>query len=261
LRKSCPRRPDRQARAREASRLGAVVHEDLSLPQALNILCTLALRGVLTKISPLIAARGLDFAASYMSTDALMRRIEGGEQADLAVLIDSAIETLIRQGKLAAGSRRDLARSAVGIAVAAGAPKPEIGTAEAFKQALLGARSVGYTRTGASGLHFAGVIKRLGIAEEIGRKAVVQDGVIGELAARGEVEIAVQQLSELALADGIDIVGPLPDELQKLTVFSAGVFAETSRTELADAFIAALLTPDVAAVMRKMGLEPITPVV
>jgi molybdate transport system substrate-binding protein len=227
----------------------------------IRILCTLGLRGVMTEITPMLVARGIDFAATYGATTLMLRRMAEGETADIAILVDSAIDELTQQGTIAPGSRRDLARSAIGIAVAAGAAKPDIGSVEAFKQAMLAARSIGYSRTGASGVHFAGLMLRLGIADEVNRKARVLDGVVGELAARGEVEIAVQQISELKLVDGIDIVGVLPDALQKLTVFSAGVFAASRRPAAATLLIAALAGREVTAVMRSKGLEPIAALV
>jgi molybdate transport system substrate-binding protein len=229
--------------------------------QPIRILCTLGLRGVMTEIAPMLARRGLDFAATYGATNLMMRLMADGERADVAILMDTAIADLTRAGTIAAGSRRDLARSGIGIAVAAGAAKPDIGTVDAFRRAMLAARAIGYSKSGASGLHFADLIVRLGIAETVNRTAKVQDGVVGEFAARGEVEIAVQQISELKLVDGIDIVGPLPDELQKLTVFSAGVFAASERRAQAASLIAALAMPDVAAVMRAKGLEPIAALV
>jgi molybdate transport system substrate-binding protein len=228
---------------------------------AIRILCTLGLRGVLTDVAPMLAGRGLDFVAAYGATNMLLGRMAEGESADVAILVDAAIDALTRRGTIAAGSRRDLARSGVGIAVAAGAARPDIGTVEAFRHAMLAARSIGYSKSGASGLHFAELIGRLGIAAEVTRKAKVQDGVVGELAANGEVEIAVQQISELKLVDGIDIVGSLPDELQKLTVFSAGVFAASAQPARAASLIAALASPNVTAVMRHKGLEPIASVV
>ncbi len=225
---------------------------------ALRVLSTLGLRGVLTEIEPLLTRRGLDFAASYGASNLLMPRIAGGETADVAILTDAAIEELTQRGAIAAGSRRDLARSAIGIAVKAGAAKPNIRTVEAFKQALLAARSVAFSKSGASGLHFIELIRRLGIGAEVAPKARIFDGVVGELAARGEVEIAVQQVSELKLVGGIDIVGALPDELQKITVFSAGVFAASARPAAAGLLIAALATPEVMSVMRNQGLEPMS---
>lgn len=228
---------------------------------AVRILCTLGLRGVMTAITPMLAARGVTFSAHYGATALMLERMKAGETADAAVLTDGAVEELIGKGIMVAGSRRDLARSAIGLAVRAGAPRPDIDTAEAFKQAILKAHSVGYSKSGASGLHFARLIEQLGIADEINRKAKVQDGVVGEFAAKGEVEIAIQQISELKLVDGIDIVGPLPGTLQKETVFSAGIFAASPRREAAQVFLAALGSADVAAVMRDKGLEPVATVV
>jgi molybdate transport system substrate-binding protein len=225
---------------------------------AIRILCTLGLRGLLDEITAALDGRGLYFAASYGATNVLIPKIGAGETADVAILTDAGIEGLIEHGTLAAGSRRDLARSAIGIAVKAGAPKPDIRTPEAFKQTLLAARSIAFSRSGASGIHFANLISQLGIADEVARKARIFDGVVGTLAARGEVEIAVQQVSELKLVGGIDIVGALPDALQKVTVFSAGVFAASARPAAAGLFIEALRTPDVAAVMRNQGLEPVS---
>jgi molybdate transport system substrate-binding protein len=223
---------------------------------AIRVLCTLGLRGLLDEITSALDGRGLYFTPSYGATNVLIPKIGAGETADVAILTDAGIEGLIEHGTLATGSRRDLARSAIGIAVKAGAPKPDIRTPEAFKQTLLAARSIAFSRSGASGIHFANLISQLGIADEVARKARIFDGVVGTLAARGEVEIAVQQVSELKLVGGIDIVGPLPDALQKVTVFSAGVFAKSARPAAAGLFIEALRTPDVAAVMRNQGLEP-----
>jgi len=224
---------------------------------ALRVLSTLGLRGLITEIAPTLTRRGLDFAPTYGATNVLMPRIAAGEAADVALLTDAAIEELTRRGIIADGSRRDLARSAIGIAVKAGAAKPNIRTVESFKQAIVAARSVAFSKSGASGLHFVELIRQLGIAADVLRKARVLDGVVGELVARGDVEIAIQQVSELKLVDGIDIVGALPDELQKITMFSAGVFARSPRPAAAGLMVAALATPEAMGAMRRQGLEPI----
>jgi molybdate transport system substrate-binding protein len=228
---------------------------DLGL--SIRVMCTLGLRGLLDEIKLALDGRGLYFAPSYGATNVLLPKITSGETADVAILTDAAIEGLVEHGTLATGSRRDLASSSIGIAVKAGAPKPDISTPAAFKQALLAAKSIAFSRSGASGIHFANLINQIGIGDEVARKARIFDGVVGQLAARGEVEIAVQQVSELMLAGGIDIVGVIPDPLQKVTVFSAGVFAASARPAAAGLFIDALRAPQVAAVMRKQGLEPI----
>ena len=223
----------------------------------LRVLSTLGLRGVFTEIAPILARRGLDFAPTYAATNLLMPRIAGGETGDVAILTDAAIEDLSERGVIIDGSRRDLARSAIGIAVRAGAARPNVRTVESFKETILAARSIAFSRSGASGLHFAGLIERLGIAPEVMRKARVFDGVVGELAAKGDVEMAVQQVSELKLVGGIDIIGTLPDELQKITVFSAGIFARSARPAAAGLLIAALASPEAMGAMRRQGLEPV----
>src|SRR5262249_49687788 len=149
-----------------------------------------------------------------------------------------------------------LASSSVGLAVRAGAPRPDISAPDPLKRALLSARSITYTLTGASGIHFAQVIERLGIADAIKTKAIVRDGLAGELAARGEVELAVQQISELMQVKGIDIVGPLPPEVQKSTVFSAGIFKSAKNPSGAAALIAWLSTPETAVIIKAKGMEP-----
>lgn len=226
----------------------------------IRILCTLGLRGVLTEIEPLLARRGLYVAPTFGATNLLLPKIALGEAADVAILTDDAIAHLTKQGTIAADSPRNLALSAIGIAIASGSAKPYIRTVETLKQTLMVARSIGYSKSGASGLHFAEIIQRLGIADEVRRKAKIIDGVIGELVARHEVELGVQQISELKLVQGIDIIGVLPDELQKVTTFTAGVFNTCARPAAAGVLIAALATPEVAAVMRKQGLEPAPPV-
>jgi molybdate transport system substrate-binding protein len=222
------------------------------------VLCTLGIRSVLVDIADAFSrAKGLSFAASYQSTNALMDRIAEGESADLAVITDTAIETLIKQRKIHGVSRRDLASAGIGLAVRAGMHKPDISTPETLKRALLAAKSVTYTVTGASGIHFAQMIKALGIAEEITAKATIRDGLAGELAARGDVEIAVQQISELMQVKGIDIIGPLPGALQKMTVFSAGIFTTTKKVNAAAALIDWLSTPATAAIIKAKGLTPL----
>lgn len=222
----------------------------------LTILCTLGLRGLMTELAPGLAADGLAFDATYGPTNALRQKLAEGATADVALMIDASIDELIAIGTLVPEGRRVIARSGVAIAVKAGAARPEISTPDAFKNALLAARSIAFSVTGASGIHFAKVIERLGIADDIRRKAIVRDGLTGELAARGEAEIAVQQMSELSAVTGIDIVGPLPEPLQAVTVFAAGVFAASRRRREAEALIARLTTPEAQRVIRAKGLEP-----
>jgi molybdate transport system substrate-binding protein len=192
----------------------------------LRLFSTLAVMGLLQEMLPgLEAALHRPVAAEFAPTAALLRRIAAGEPADLAILTAEAVEAQMAEGRLLPGSRRDLCISLIGMAVCAGAPRPDITTPEACRAVLLGARSIAYSRAGASGIFFAGLIERLGIAEAVAAKAtVIPQGLTAELAARGEVEIAIQQVSELMAVPGVDIVGPLPEEMNTRAVFSAGLF-------------------------------------
>ena len=222
----------------------------------IKVFCTIGMRAALDAVAPAYAqASGLAVVREYDSSVALMKRIAAGDSADVAVFTAGAIDELIGQGKVAA--RTDLAKSFVGIAVKAGARKPDISTPEKFKQALLAAKSIAHSKTGASGLYFAGLIERLGMADALRPKIKVKDGIVGELAADGTVEIAVQQVSELMQAEGVDIVGPLPDALQSITIFSAGVFMASRQQAAANAFVAHLASGAVAPVIRQKGMEPV----
>jgi molybdate transport system substrate-binding protein len=199
-----------------------------------------------------------EVAVDYDPTNAVLARIKAGETADVAIVTRAGVDDLIGLGILDAGAAVDLARSLVGLAVRAGAQRPDISTPEALKDALLAAPSIAYSRLGASGVLFAGLIAELGIAEAVNAKAtVIPSGLTGALIARGEVEMAVQQLSELKAVPGIDIVGPLPASLQTPTMFSAAVFAGSPRAGPARAFLAALSSAEAAAAFRAAGLEPV----
>ncbi len=222
-----------------------------------DVLSTLALRGVLVETEPQFRARtGLAIAARYKSTNAQLIAIAEGATADVAIITREAIERLIAEGKIVPGSTKDVAQSGVGLAVRSGAPKPDISTVEAFTQAILAAKSIAFSRLGASGVHFAEVIERLGIAEEIRRKAVISDSYVGEIAARGETELAVQQISELMPVAGIDIVGPLPGDLQKISLFAAGIFTAAANPAGGAELVSFLAAPELAPILARKGLSP-----
>jgi molybdate transport system substrate-binding protein len=223
----------------------------------IEVLSTLALRGVLTEVAADFLARtGLAVAAGYKSTNAQLLAISQGATADMAIITRPAIDQLVGAGKIVAGSAADIAQSGVGLAVRAGAPKPDIATVEAFKRTLLAAKSIAFSRIGASGIHFGEVIERLGIAAEVRRKAIIGDSYVGEIAARGEAELAVQQISELMPVAGIDIVGPLPGDLQKISVFSVGIFTAARNPAGAAKLIAYLALPELAPILIRKGLSP-----
>jgi molybdate transport system substrate-binding protein len=229
------------------------------MPSSIRILSTRAVQGALPTLTTAFErASGAKVETDLGPTNAMLTRIKGGEQADVAILSRDGIDELSEAGILDGGSVIDLVRSVVGLAVKAGAPKPDIGTAEALKATLLGARSICYSGLGASGGFFGKLIKQLGIAEAVNAKAtIIPTGLTGELVARGEVEMAVQQMSELRAVAGVDVVGALPATLQTPTVFSAAVFAGAAQAGSARAFIEMLASAEAAQAFRASGLDPV----
>ena len=224
----------------------------------IQVICSNSSRAVMDELLPAFErASGHHVTISYATAVQALSRIRDGATTDAIILNAQSIDELTKQGKIAADSRRELARCGVGIAVRAGAPKPDIGSVEAFKRALLDAKSIAHTEAGASGIHFLGLIERLGIAAQVKAKTRTRPGgLIGELVAKGEAELAVQQIPELMAVAGIDVVGPLPRELQSTTTVTAAVFAGARQPEAARAFLAFLSTPAAARVFKARGLEP-----
>jgi molybdate transport system substrate-binding protein len=187
----------------------------------------------------------------------VQKRLADGEPYDLVIMAGPAIDEQIKLGKALAGSRVDLAKSGTGVAVRKGTAKPDISSADALKKTLLAAKSIGYS-TGPSGLYMLGVFEKLGIAEQVKAKLKqTPSGVfVGTLIANGEAEVGFQQISELMHFAGIDYVGPLPGELQRMTVFSAGIHSGAKQGDAARALVKFLTAPAAAPVMRKHGLEP-----
>jgi molybdate transport system substrate-binding protein len=190
-------------------------------------------------------------------TPDISARIGDGEVCDLVILPDARIDTLIAQGRLKAGGRVDIARSGIGVAVSAGARRPDISSAAALKAALLAARAI-VLSSGPSSLYLADLFQRLGIAAAI-RSKIVQIGPglpVAAALARGEGEIGFTQVSELKSAPGIDFLGPLPAEIQHITVWSAGLHAAAPAPEGAAALVEFLRGPDAADVIKRSGMEP-----
>ena len=185
------------------------------------------------------------------------KRVQAGEAFDAVFLASEAIDKLIAAGRMLAGSKVDLVRSGVAVAVRAGAMQPDISTEDAVRKAVLGARSISYS-TGPSGVALAQLFERWGIADEIrGRIVQAPPGVpVGSLVARGEVELGFQQFSELMHLDGITVLGPLPPAIQIITTFSAGVCAGTQQAAAVRAMLADMNTPQAAEIKRRHGMEP-----
>jgi molybdate transport system substrate-binding protein len=221
----------------------------------IRVLSTLGVLGVVRDLLPAAEAAGVRPEIRFDPTARLVAAIEAGERADIAILTAEGIAAQAAAGVLDGASRVDLCRSSVGVAVRAGAPHPDISTPEAFRAALLAAPTLAYSRAGASGIFFAGLIERLGIAAEVNAKAtVIPQGFTAELAARGEVALAIQQVSELMAIPGVEIVGPVPEAINTRAVFTAALFhGADPRAAALLRWLAAALTPDL---LRAGGLEP-----
>ena len=228
------------------------------MSDAIRVLSTLALKGAVHGLAgQYLAAGGMRIDADFAPTLALLDRLRAGEAADVVILTREGLEQVASEGRVVADSCVDLARSWVGIAVKAGAAHPDIATEAALRTALLGARAVAYSRLGASGILFAKLIGRLGIASDInGRAVIIPQGLTAEKLVTGEADLAVQQISELKQIEGIEVVGPIPRELQTPAVFSAGRMAATNKPDQADRLLRFLASPEVAPALCASGLEP-----
>ncbi len=195
---------------------------------------------------------------SFGLATALKRQIEAGEAFDLAILPSAVIDDLAKQGRVDAGARAPIARSGVGIGIKKGAPRPDVGTPEALKRTLLSAKSITWAKEGQSGIYFAGMLERIGIAEQMKPKIVpAASGVeVGKLVAGGQAQLGVILVNELMAAPGVEVLGPLPAELQNYTVFHAGVGVGSKDSSAAKALIEFLTTPAAGAVFRAKGQEP-----
>lgn len=228
------------------------------MENVVRMLSTLGLMGAMRSLSSAYeAATGVRIDADFAPTQALLKRLRDGEAADLVILTREGLDEVIAEGRIVAEGAADLARSYVGIAVRAGQPHPDIASEAALRRTLLAARSVAYSRLGASGIYFAQLIARMGIAAEINAKAtIVQQGFTAERLLSGEADLAVQQISELKQVDGIEVIGPIPHDLQIPAVFSAGRMTSAKHAAAADRLLRYLASPEVVPVLRQSGLEP-----
>jgi molybdate transport system substrate-binding protein len=219
-------------------------------------------------LKPLLDALGPEFERAtghklivkFDVSAALKRQIDAGEPFDVALILPAMVDDLLKQGKVAASTRTDIARAAIGVAVRKGAPKPDIGTVEAFKRALLEAKSIAYSAEGASGTFFKSVLERLGIAAEINAKLkpLASSAVVPSVAS-GEAELAVISPPAILAEPGVELVGILPKELQNYVVYTAGVSATAKDSDAAMALLKYLTTPAAMSAMKAKGLEPVAP--
>src|SRR2546428_9457392 len=224
----------------------------------MKVLSSLAIKAAYLELAPAFERQSRQkLATEWAGTADIRKRMLAGETADAVIGPAALIDDLTRIGSLDSRSRIDLAKSGVGAAVRAGAPKPDIRSVEALKGALRAAKSIVYS-SGPSGVYIAELLQRLGIADELKAKAKqAPPGVlVGELVARGQFELCFQQLPELRQVSGIDYVGPLPPDVQIITLFSGGVHSKAAQAKTAKAWLRFLASRDATPVMRKHGLEP-----
>lgn len=229
-----------------------------------TVLATTAMKTSFDELAPQFErSSGHRLALTFGPSLQLEKRLGEGEGADVAIVSAAGIDALVGSGKIAPSSVTAIAGSALGVAVPRGAPKPDLSSADAFKRALLAAKSVAVSKPvggGQSGVHMAKVFERLGIAEQMAAKAKYgqggPSGLVGLIIERGEAEIGVQQIAELLAVPGIDFVGPLPAELQSVTPFVAAIPAAAQNADAGRKLIAFLTSPEAKRVIKSKGLEP-----
>jgi molybdate transport system substrate-binding protein len=222
-----------------------------------TVLSSLATREAYLELVPSFeAATGHKVATTWAGTVQIVKRMADGEIFDLVISSNASIGDLIKQRTIAPGSNVNLAQSGIGMGLRKGTPRPDIGSTETFKHTLLSAQSIGMS-TGPSGVYMEKLFERLGVADAIKSKIklIPSGGTVSTLLANEEAEIGFQQVSEIAHAEGIDYAGPLPPELQLISVFTAGVHSKAAAADVAKALVQFLITPAAVAVMKKHGLE------
>ena len=233
----------------------------------IKVLSALAMKPVMEDLGPKFErGTGHKLAITFATVGEAVKRVQSGEVADVAILPQQGIDTFVKDGKTDPANITIVASSGNGVAVRKGSAKPDIGTPEALKRALLAAKSITYTHPkhgGTSGPHIIKVFERLGIADEMKPKTIFPEAAggaaVGALVASGEAEIGLQQIQELIPVAGIEVVGPLPGELQNNLVFAAAVMAGTKDLPASKALVDFLRTPEAAGVIKTKGMEPAAP--
>lgn len=224
----------------------------------IKLFCSRAIDAIIEELGPQFErASGHKLVLRYGVGSILKREIEAGAAFDAAILV-GAIDDLVKAGKIVAGTSAVLGRTGYGVAVRKGAPKPDISSTEAFRRTLLNARAVTFNKDGGSGTYFVRLLDRLGIAEEMKPKLMPSPDS-ARLVATGEADLTVNGLTPILRAPGIELVGPLPSELQSYSVFVAGVGAAAKDGEAATTFVRFLTTPAALAVFKSRGVEPVAP--
>lgn len=238
--------------------LGMLLLAKTAVAAEIQVIASSAFREVFLELAPQFEQiHKHKVVAGFSSSPDIMKRAKAGESADLFILASGSVDELIKAGKVVPGTRVDLAKSGMGVAVRAGAPKPDIGSSDALKRALLASKSIGYSG-GASGAYVLEMLQKMGIADAVKPKLKqAATGVaVGDLVAHGEVEIGLHQMSELLPIAGIDILGAFPADIQNFTVFSAGVSSAAKAPDAAKELIKFMAAPAAVPVIRKKGMDP-----
>ena len=224
----------------------------------IKVFTTRAIATVLREVGPdFERATGHHLEVTSDIAIRMVRRIRAGEPFDFLVAAPGQIDELIKEGRIVSATRTDLARSGIGVQVRTGARKPDITSVETFKQALLDAKSIAYLKEGQSGVYLSGMIERLGIAEAIRSKVTRPDtDIVSELVARGDVELGMVVITQILTTPGVELVGPLPPEIQSYITFTAGVGTSSREPGAAKDLMGVLTGPAAIQVMRSQGLEP-----
>jgi molybdate transport system substrate-binding protein len=228
----------------------------------IKMLCAIALQQLMENLGPKFeGATGHKLTITIAPLGQALKRLQDGETYDVAILPQRGIDGLAKDGKVVASTATVIAITRIGVGVRKGAPKPEISSSEAFKRSMLAAKSITHGNPaygGISGIHVTRVLERLGIAEQMKTKTVLLDraGLAGVLVANGEAEIVVQPMQELVVVAGIDIVGPLPDDLQDIVAYPAAIMTTAKEIAPLNALIKFLRAPDSTALIKAMGMQP-----
>jgi molybdate transport system substrate-binding protein len=225
----------------------------------IRVLCSNGMKAVVEEVRPQMErAVGHPLSIEFSSTASLKEKIDAGAAFDVAILTSEVLDALAKEHKIVAGTRANVARAGVGIGVRAGAPKPDISTPEMLKQALLRAKSITYTKNGASAVFVTKMIDRLGIAAELIPKLIADTraGHVSQAVAEGQADMVLTLISEILPVHGVQFLGPLPQELQGYAVLAAGVGAHAKDAEASKAAVKFLTGPSIEPILKAKGMEP-----
>jgi molybdate transport system substrate-binding protein len=237
--------------------IGMLVQTGGAMSAEIAIVSTTSLKATLDKLGPgFERASGHTLKVTYGTSAPLRRQIDAGAAFDLAILVPATLDALVKDGKIVADTRTDSARSAIGVAIKAGAAKPDVESAEGLKRTLQAAKSISYSGEGASGKHFTSLLDRMGIAAQIKPRLVpLPSGEAVAPVARGEVEMAVITLANIVGVSGVEIAGVLPRDMQHYTVYTAGVATAAKNANGARALLALIMAPETTPVIEAEGME------